>query len=86
MALSGINQNGAGGLQSAQLVPPSPNGQKANTIPEGLINYNDEFKNSDPILFRDHLISEMYAVLLANQKPNVLIVGPAGAGKNALAQ
>lgn len=86
MALSGINQNGAGGLQSAQLVPPSPNGQKANTIPEGLINYNDEFKDSDPILFRDHLISEMYAVLLAKQKPNVLLVGPAGAGKTALAQ
>lgn len=86
MALSGINQNGAGGLQSAQLVPPSPNGQKANTIPEGLINYNDEFKDSDPILFRDHLISEMYAVLLAKQKPNVLLVGPAGSGKTALAQ
>ena len=86
MALSGINQNGAGGLQSAQLVPPSPNGQKANTIPEGLINYNNEFKDSDPILFRDHLISEMYAVLLAKQKPNVLLVGPAGAGKTALAQ
>lgn len=86
MALSGINQNGAGGLQQAQSVPPSPNGQKANTIPEGLINYNDEFKDSDPILFRDHLISEMYAVLLAKQKPNVLLVGPAGAGKTALAQ
>lgn len=86
MALSGINQNGAGGLQSAQLVPPSPNGQKANTIPEGLINYNNEFKDSDPILFRDHLISEMYAVLLAKQKPNVLLVGPAGSGKTALAQ
>lgn len=86
MALSGINQNGVGGLQSAQPVPPSPNGQKANTIPEGLINYNNEFKDSDPILFRDHLISEMYAVLLAKQKPNVLLVGPAGAGKTALAQ
>lgn len=86
MALSGINQNGAGGLQQAQSVPPSPNGQKANTIPEGLINYNDEFKDSDPILFRDHLISEMYAVLLAKQKPNVLLVGPAGSGKTALAQ
>lgn len=86
MALSGINQNGAGGLQSAQLVPPSPNGQKANTIPEGLINYNNGFKDSDPILFRDHLISEMYAVLLAKQKPNVLLVGPAGSGKTALAQ
>ena len=55
-------------------------------VPSELIDYNDEFKMASPIMFRDQIISEIYAVLLAKKKPNVLLVGPAGSGKTALAE
>lgn len=57
-----------------------------NQTPDGLIDYNDEFKKANAIMFRDAIIREIYAVLLAKKKPNVLLVGPAGGGKTALAE
>ena len=60
--------------------------KKTSTTPDILINYNKAFHNATPIMFRDQIISEMYAILMAKQKPNVLLVGPAGSGKTSLAQ
>lgn len=54
--------------------------------PDGLTDYNKEFKSAKAIMFRDNIIREIYAVLLAKKKPNVLLVGPAGGGKTALAE
>lgn len=51
-----------------------------------LINYNEEFKNASPILFRDAVIQQTCAVLIGKNKPNALLVGPAGAGKTRIVE
>lgn len=76
---------------NANSVNPSPVGPAQNTInavnstPDLLIDYNSQFKTIQPLLFRDNIISEIYAVLLAAKKPNALLIGPAGVGKTAIA-
>lgn len=76
---------------NANSVNPSPVGPAQNTInavnntPDLLIDYNSQFKAIQPLLFRDNIISEIYAVLLAAKKPNALLIGPAGVGKTAIA-
>lgn len=64
----------------------NPGQNAAGNVPPELINYNKNFKKADSIMFRDQVISEIYAVLLANKKPNVLLVGPAGCGKTTIAE
>lgn len=82
--------NGMGGaIGGFQQSNPAAFNAKVNgtdQVPPELTDYNDEFKNADPIMFRERIISDIYAILLAKQKPNVLLVGPAGSGKTALAQ
>lgn len=51
---------------------------------ELVINYNDKFKNGSPALFRDELIQQTMAVLIGKDKPNALLVGPAGVGKTKI--
>jgi ATP-dependent Clp protease ATP-binding subunit ClpA len=55
-------------------------------ITEMLINYNERFKSADPTLFRDALISQTISVLIGKNKPNALLVGPAGVGKTRIAE
>ena len=57
-----------------------------NLVPPELIDYNAKFKTATPVSFRESIISEVYAVLLADKKPNALLVGPAGVGKTAVVQ
>lgn len=57
-----------------------------NAMPSELIDYNQQFKNAAPISFRDEIIDETYAILMAAKKPNALLIGPAGVGKTAIAQ
>lgn len=75
-----------GGLQQPNQAPATTKGNNKQAHPDELIDYNDQFKDADPIMFRERIISDIYAILLAKQKPNVLLVGPAGSGKTALAQ
>lgn len=78
-----VNNNfGISGAGAASSV----SGSNQQNVPEELIDYNQKFENAAPIMFRDQIINEIYAVLLASKKPNVLLVGPAGSGKTALAE
>lgn len=57
-----------------------------NLVPPELIDYNTKFKTATPVSFRESIINEVYAILLADKKPNALLVGPAGVGKTAIVQ
>lgn len=57
-----------------------------NLVPPELIDYNTKFKTAAPVSFRENIVSEVYAILLADKKPNALLVGPAGVGKTAIVQ
>lgn len=51
---------------------------------ELLINYNT--KQTDPALFRDSVINQMLGVLVGKNKPNPLMIGPAGVGKTKIVE
>ena len=53
---------------------------------EFLINYNDRFANSGKILFRNSVRSQLMAVLIGKNKPNALLIGPAGVGKTKIVE
>lgn len=51
---------------------------------EMVINYNDKYKNGSPAMFRDELIHQTMGVLIGKDKPNALLIGPAGVGKTKI--
>lgn len=51
-----------------------------------MINYNEKFKNSGDILFRDKIVQQTISVLIGMNKPNVLLVGAAGTGKTKIVE
>ena len=53
---------------------------------ELLINYNEKFKDSTPIKFRDDVIDQTISCLVGKMKPNALLVGAAGVGKTKIAE
>ena len=56
-------------------------------IPEDyLINYNKEYINSEPVLFRDSVIQQTLSCLIGKFKPNALLVGAAGVGKTKIVE
>ena len=55
-------------------------------IEELLINYNEKFKNEDPILFRDTTIKKTITALIGKLKPSVLLLGEAGVGKTKIVE
>lgn len=71
-------------------IPIMPTGQIPDPtdidITELLINYNDKFATAGTILFRDEIIHQNLAVLISKNKPNSLLVGPAGVGKTKIVE
>lgn len=51
-----------------------------------LINYNSRFGQTGPTLFRESVTYQMASVLIGKNKPNPLLVGPAGCGKTRIAE
>lgn len=51
-----------------------------------IINYNEKFKNEDDTLFRDETIKQTLSVLIGRDKPNPLLIGPAGVGKTKIVE
>ena len=43
-------------------------------------------KKTSATLFRDDIISEIYSILISENKPNALLVGPAGCGKTNIVE
>ncbi|MDP9903184.1 AAA family ATPase [Arthrobacter bambusae] len=80
----GSGHGGTSGNVNVPAMPPMPG--PGSDIHELLINYNDRFKNATPALFRDKLIEQTLAVLIRKDKPNPLIVGPAGVGKTRIVE
>lgn len=51
-----------------------------------LIDYNDKYKNSQPILFRDTEVNQVLSTLIGKNKPNALLIGQAGVGKTKVVE
>lgn len=51
-----------------------------------LIDYNAKFASTGTVLFRDELIHQTLAVLIGKNKPNTILVGPAGVGKTKIVE
>lgn len=86
------NGTGSGGIISAPPgiipgIPPSmmPT-QGGDTALELLINYNKKFKSSTKILFRDEIVKQILSTLIGKNKPNTILVGPAGVGKTKIVE
>lgn len=60
--------------------------QDDDAVKELLIDYNEEFKNAGPTLFRDTLIEQTLATLISKNKPNALLKGSAGVGKTKIVE
>ena len=89
------------GLNNFAGGPPNAGNQTGNSIPGGtqmpahamsnidieeiLINYNSAF-NPTPAMFRDEVIRETLGVLINKNKPNPLMIGPAGVGKTRIVE
>lgn len=54
--------------------------------PEILINYNEKYKDSTPILYRGEIIRQIISCLILQYKSNVLLVGAAGVGKTKIVE
>ncbi|MFF2053839.1 AAA family ATPase [Leifsonia sp. NPDC058194] len=78
--------NGPGGPTIPGLPPMSNITGSLSGVEDMLINYNERFKNADPALFRDPLIAQTISVLIGKNKPNPLLVGPAGVGKTRIVE
>lgn len=91
MALS--NFSGSGGPTSGG-TPPGPQSVSGSQSPlsfagdpvDMLIDYNAKFAAATPILFREQVIRQLEAILIGKNKPNALLVGPAGVGKTAIVE
>lgn len=78
------NNNGGaapGGIPFAQ-----PAAGDAYDPMEFLINYNDKFGTAGKILFRDDVRGQLMSVLIGKNKPNALLIGPAGVGKTKIVE
>lgn len=51
-----------------------------------LINYNDKYNQNGDIMFRDEVVQQTLAVLIGKDKPNALLIGPAGVGKTKIVE
>jgi ATP-dependent Clp protease ATP-binding subunit ClpA len=51
-----------------------------------LINYNEKFKDDDPVLFRDSVVEQTLSCLIGRNKPNALLIGAAGVGKTKIVE
>ena len=70
-------------LMKAMMAPPDREEVNINDL---LINYNEKYKNTRPILFRDKEITQIIATTIGKMKPNSLLIGEAGTGKTKVVQ
>lgn len=82
---NGNNGNPPGLPPGSQILGQMP-GQTAADPKEWLINYNERFKTAGTILFRDMSIQQTLSVLIGKNKPNALLIGPAGVGKTKIVE
>lgn len=84
--------NNSGGNNNSNIfgIPPLNMGGAASNGADDatdlLINYNEKFKNDGGVLFRENVINQTLATLIALTKPNPLLIGSAGVGKTKIAE
>lgn len=71
-----------GGLLPGAHVPEDPD-EVAQSM---LTDYNDKFAAALPAEFRDDVIDRMAAALISKNKPNAILLGPAGVGKTRVVE
>lgn len=79
------NNNGNGGGMPP--IMPSFSGMPDSSemdVTELLVNMNQ--KHNSNVLFRDNLIVQMICTLIGKNKPNLILIGPAGTGKTAIVE
>lgn len=92
--LTGNNDTNGTNNTNGPIVPPfNPNdiknamGIETDVDPmELLIDYNEKFKTETPVMFRDEIIRQTLAVMIGKNKPNALLIGPAGSGKTKITE
>ena len=55
-------------------------------VSEFFIDYNNTCINKDRVLFREAVIQQLLSIIIGKDKPNALLVGPAGTGKTAIVE
>lgn len=78
--------NGGANFGSAPNIPANFLTQSSGDAPQALINYNEKFANAGPTLYRDDEVSQTMATLISKDKPNPILVGPAGVGKTRIVE
>lgn len=78
---NGGNSNNGTPQMTGQMPDPT-----AIDVTDLLIDYNSKFASSGTILFRDEIIQQTLGVLISKNKPNALLVGPAGVGKTKIVE
>lgn len=74
--------NGAG-IPGIQITPP---GLSADDPLDLVIDYNAKYAAEQPILFRDAVTQQLMGILIGKNKPNAILVGPAGTGKTKIVE
>lgn len=77
---------GAGGGMPGGTAPTAPSIGGPVDPTELLINYNQKFANSGHILYRDAIVEEILGIMIGKDKPNALLIGPAGTGKTKIVE
>lgn len=62
------------------------NGVAQFDINEFCINYNTKFVNAGKAPFRENVVQQTLSIMIAQNKPNALLVGPAGTGKTKIVE
>lgn len=91
--VNGVNGNNGGippfGGMGILIAQPNGGGKQKGAqqdVSELFINYNEKFKNHSKVLFRDEVIEQLLSILIGKDKPNGLLIGPAGTGKTAIVE
>ena len=83
---NGMGPNGpTGGTGMPGLFPGMDAGGTIDPM-ELLIDYNQQFKTAGPTLYRDEVVQQTLGVLIGKNKPNAMLVGPAGVGKTKIVE
>lgn len=87
MGMNNFTGNGPSGIPGIPMGGSSTSAPTATTdATELLIDYNARFAASGTAMFRDELVRQTMAVLIGKNKPNALLVGPAGVGKTKIVE
>lgn len=78
---SGIPNGGGAGSPMSSMFAPEPF-----NIEDYCINYNKKYATAGRAQFRESVVEQTLAIMIAKNKPNALLVGPAGTGKTKIVE